>query len=112
MPHNGSLELQAPKKKKKKKNLYKTRTEFDSDKEYGLYVKSVLQNRPGFKVRARTNYESVREGDLGTYINTNQGMPPAQFSWVGLGEEPYWVFWHIVELLPPPEKDDDSKDEG
>ncbi len=42
---------------KEKKNPYKSRDHFLSDREYGRYVKTVLQ--PGMKVRARETYESV-----------------------------------------------------
>ena len=56
--------------------------------------------RPGMRVKAVVTYESVREGDRGEYRQTNNGTPPAQFAWDGLGGETYWVYWHQVELLP------------
>ncbi len=80
-----------------KKNPYKSRDEFLSDRDYGRYVKATLQ--PGMKVRARMTYESVSTGDFGIYQQTNNGTPPAQFKWEGLGDS-YWVYWHQVDLLP------------
>ena len=82
---------------KEKKNPYKSRDEFLSDRDYGRYVKAILQ--PGMKVRARMTYESVSTGDFGIYQQTNNGTPPAQFKWEGLGDS-YWVYWHQVDLLP------------
>ena len=82
---------------KEKKNPYKSRDHFLSDREYGRYVKTVLQ--PGMKVRARETYESVSMGDFGVYLQTNDGTPPAQVTWEGLGDA-YWVYWHQVDLLP------------
>lgn len=58
------------------------------------------------KVRARSKYEQVTEGDYGIYQQLNEGTPPAQFKWEGLGGETYWVFWHNVEILPPLDKTD------
>ena len=60
------------------------------------------------KVRATSSYESVREGDYGVYQQMNDGKPPAQFRWEGLGGETYWVWWSMVEILPPLDKMDDS----
>ena len=47
------------------------------------------------------NYESVSGGDYGVYKQTNDGTPPAQFTWDGLGGDTYWVYWHQVEIIPP-----------
>lgn len=94
-------------KKKKKKNPYKKREDFNNDRDYGKYVKSVL--KPEMKVRSRCNYESVSEGDFGIYKQTNDGTPPAQFEWEGMGGDTYWVYWHMVDLLPP---SSDIEEEG
>lgn len=75
---------------------YKSRRDFMTDSEYGQYMKSMLQ--PGMRVRARVSYESVTEGDVGTYRRTNEGIPPAHVDWDGLGE-PYWVYWHYIEII-------------
>ena len=91
---------------KKKKNPFKRREDFTSDREYGQYTKATLQ--AGMRVRARVNYESVSEGDYGIYKQTNDGTPPAQFAWDGLGGDTYWVYWHMVEILPPASEDDDE----
>lgn len=98
--------LQEP--KKKKKNPFKTRMEFRTDRDYGQYIKSTISE--GMRVRMRCNYEQVTEGDHGTYIGTNTGSPPAQFAWAGMGGNTYWVFWHMVELLPPADSDDEEKE--
>ena len=95
---------------KKKKNPYKRREDFMSDREYGQYVKATLEN--GMRVRARVNYESVSEGDYGTYKQTNEGTPPAQFAWDGLGGDTYWLYWHQVEILPPASEDQEEKNQG
>ena len=79
------------------KKMYKTRGDFATNDEYGQYVKSILIT--GMRVRARVSYESVVEGDIGEYRQTNDGTPPAQFAWEGLGGDTYWVFWHQVEPL-------------
>ena len=80
-----------------KSSNYKSRADFSSDSDYGEYVKSIL--RPGMKVKAREQYESVAEGDIGKYCQTNDGTPPAQFRWEGLGGETFWVHWHHVEVI-------------
>ena len=95
--------------KKRRKGPYSQREEFSSDRDYGIYIKSLL--KPGMKVRARCSYETVSKGDYGVYKQTNEGSPPAQFEWEGLGGDTYWVFWHMVEILPPSGEDDDE-DEG
>ena len=63
------------------------------------------------QVRARGTYESVSEGDYGVYRQTNNGHPPAQFAWDGLGGDTYWLWWHQVEILPPL-NDGADEDEG
>ena len=66
------------------------------------------------QVKARVNYESVSDGDYGVYRQTNNGHPPAQFAWDGLGGDTYWLWWHQVEILPPLNDgaDDDQGEEG
>ena len=79
------------------KKQYKCRKDFESDREYGDYVKSVIE--VGMKVRARVSFETIVEGDIGEFKRSNSGTPPAQFSWAGLSGNTYWVYWHQVELL-------------
>ena len=79
------------------KKQYKCRKDFETDREYGNYVKSVME--VGMKVRARVSFESINEGDIGEFKRSNSGSPPAQFSWVGLAGNTYWVYWHQVEIL-------------
>ena len=69
-----------------------------TDQGYGQYVKSTISE--GMRVRMMCKYEEVMEGDHGTYIGTNTGSPPAKFAWEGMGGKTYWVFWHMVKLLP------------
>ena len=80
-------------------NPYKTRDKFSSDMDYGQYIKAVI--RVGMHVRARVDYESVSLGDHGIYIQSNNGTPPAQFAWDGMGGDTYWLYWHQVELISP-----------
>ena len=91
-PASGPLALS-----KQRKKVYQTREDFSSDSEYGQYVKAMIH--PGAKVRARVRYESVTEGDIGKYLGTNNGTPPAQCAWEGLDGGSYWVFWYQLELL-------------
>lgn len=64
------------------------------------------------RVRAISNYESVTDGDIGYYKKTNEGSPPAQFAWDGLGGKTYWVYWQMVEILPALAEVDDEEDKG
>ena len=90
----------------KTKTLYKIREDFSSHQDYGQYVKANLQ--VGMYVRAIEEYESVSEGDLGIYKQSNDGRPPAQFAWDGLGGKTYWVYWHQVVILPNPYRNRDT----
>jgi hypothetical protein len=88
---------------------WRSRDEFGSDDEYGDYIQSVLE--PGMRVRAIQEYESVSEGETGTYYGTNSGFPPAFVIWEenkNFGgawldgaprdreENAYWVPWHAI----------------
>lgn len=94
----------------RQRKMYKTWGDFATADEYGQYVKSILA--PGMRVRARVSYESVVEGDIGEYRQTNDGTPPAQFAWEGLGGDTYWVYWHHVELLPIEQLEEEDKTKG
>ena len=59
------------------------------------------------KVKARSHYEQVNEGDYGVFTKMNDSNPPAQFAWEGLGGETYWVWWSMVDILPPVDKNED-----
>ena len=98
MPQLSTSTLKTSIVKKRTKKLYKTQEDFSSDEDYGRYVKANLQ--VGMYVRAIADYESVSEGDIGIHRQSNDGRPPAQFAWDGLGGETYWVYWHQVEILP------------
>lgn len=95
---------------KQRKRVYKTRDDFVTDREYGEYVKGLIQ--PGSRVRARVKYESVSEGDLGKYLGTNDGTPPAQCAWEGLNGGSYWVHWYQLELLGDEENDTTALNQG
>ena len=94
---------------KRARCAFKKRSDFQSEQEYAQYIKDSI--RPGMRVKAIVTYESVSEGDRGVYRQTNNGTPPAQFAWDGLGGETYWVYWHQVELLAP-EGGQQESDEG
>lgn len=91
-----------------KKNPYKMPEDFKTEREYGDYVKATI--KPQMKVRALCNYEAITEGDTGTYLQTNDGSPPAQFSWKAMAGDTYWVFWHMVAFLPADNDDSDKED--
>ena len=75
---------------------YKTRDEFPDDTSYGEYVKATL--KPNMRVRAIVDFNRVNKGSLGTFVRSNNGTPPAQFSWESLQGDTYWVYWYQVEL--------------
>lgn len=50
-------------------------------------------------VRARRKAaDTINEGDVGTYVQTNGGSPPCQVKWRQYGG-PYWVQWADVEVI-------------
>ena len=52
-------------------------------------------------VRALCDYdESVIEGDIGVFKQSNNEIPPAQFKWIRAGKlEMKSVEWHMVEIF-------------
>jgi hypothetical protein len=91
---------------------FKTRYSFETDKDYGQYVRKTL--RVGWRVRAAVDYGPVKQGSLGTYYGTNEGEPPCLVIWdkdvksgsVLLPNVPphkathaYWFYWHQVEII-------------
>ena len=75
---------------------YKKRRDFLNSEEYGEYVSRTVKK--GMLVRAVECYESIQEGDVGIFVQSNVLKPPAQFKWL-LNGKSYWVFWHQVEIL-------------
>ena len=78
---------------------YKKREDYNNDGDYGKYIKSIL--KPGMKVRALYDYESIIKGDIGIFKRSSFFSPPAQFEWTGLEGKTHWIQWHMVEILPP-----------
>jgi hypothetical protein len=89
----------------------KDRKDFNSDDDYGKYVKEALGI--GQRIRALVDYEKVKKGMRGTYFGTNEGTPPCLVMWdndlksgsVLLENFPkqqashaYWIYWHQVNL--------------
>ena len=75
---------------------YKKRKDFLNSEEYGEYVSQTVKK--GMLVKAVESYESIPEGDVGIFVQSNVLKPPAQFKWLLHGKS-YWVFWHQVEIL-------------
>ena len=81
-----------------RKKLYKTRGDFQSDSEYGEYIKSVLKR--GMRVKAIKSFDGVEEGDIGTFQSANDSdVSPARITWENYGSIIYYV-WHNLEILP------------
>ena len=78
------------------KLTYKKRKDFLNSEDYGEYVSKTVKK--GMLVRAVECYESIQEGDVGIFVQSNVLKPPAQFKWLLNGKN-YWVFWHQVEIL-------------
>jgi hypothetical protein len=81
---------------KSRGRMYKVLADFSSENEYAEYLKSVV--RPGTLLRALRTYENVLEGDIGTFIQYNSGIPPCQVNWRGYGN-PYWLYWRDLEIV-------------
>ena len=82
--------------KRMDKLTYKKRKDFLNNEEYSEYVSRTVKK--GMLVRAVESYESIQEGDVGVFVQSNVLKPPAQFKWL-LNGKTYWVFWHQVEIL-------------
>ena len=80
----------------RKKVSWKNRSNFQSNEEYGEYISSRVKK--GMMVRLLEAYESVQEGDVGVFMQSNSLKPPAQVKWLLYGQ-PYWVFWHQLEIV-------------
>lgn len=89
--------IENPSQSIKPLDKYKTRKDFSSDQEYGRYMKSILKE--GMWCRAKCSYDVIAAGDRGKFRCSNSRTPPAQFEWEGLGGDPYWIHWHMVELI-------------
>ena len=89
----------------------KKRKDFNSDDDYGKYVKDSLGI--GQRIRALVDYEKVKKGMRGTYFGTNEGTPPCLVMWdddlksgsVLLDNFPkqqashaYWIYWYQVDM--------------
>ena len=101
----------APKAAPRMPAALKNRKDFNSDDDYGKYVKESLGL--GQRIRALVDYEKVKKGMRGTYFGTNEGTPPCLVMWdedlksgsVLLDNFPkqqathaYWIYWYQVDL--------------
>ena len=85
-----------------RKKVYKTRSDFQSDSEYGNYVKSVMKR--GMRVKAIRSYDGVGEGDLGTFQSgSDSAVVPARVMWENYGSLIYFA-WHNLEIVPTKEE--------
>uniref|UniRef100_A0A8V5G1R7 Uncharacterized protein n=1 Tax=Melopsittacus undulatus TaxID=13146 RepID=A0A8V5G1R7_MELUD len=75
---------------------FKPRSAFPSRSSYVEYVQARLVR--GMRVRMLEDYEQVSAGDEGDFRQSNEGTPPVQVYWQGLGCT-YWVHWHMVEII-------------
>lgn len=81
-----------------RKKLYKIRSDFQSDSEYGGYIKSVLKR--GMRVKAIKSCDGVEEGDIGIFQSASESdVAPARVAWENYGSLIYYV-WHNLEILP------------
>lgn len=74
--------------------------EFPSEVEYSKHLQTTLQ--PGMVVRATADYEQVKKGDVGMYMQHNKNYPPCQVRWKNFGHK-YWLFWRDLEIVPESE---------
>ena len=85
-----------------RKKMYKMRSDFQNDSEYGEYVKSVLKR--GMRVKAIRNYDGVEEGDMGTFQSASDAaVNPARVTWENYGGLIYFA-WHNLEIMPSKEE--------
>eukprot|EP01050_Picozoa_sp_SAG11_P013050 SAG11_NODE_1497_length_4795_cov_18.378620_2_plen_484_part_00 len=66
---------------------------------YGEYVKRTL--KVGMRIRMLRDFKKVCKGNVGTYLQTNDGMPPCQVKWETgpHAGNTYWVHWYDVEII-------------
>jgi hypothetical protein len=81
---------------KSRGRMFKTMTDFPSENEYAEYLKAILTQ--GMLVRAVRTYENVLEGDVGTFVQFNSGIPPCQVHWRGYANT-YWLYWRDIEIV-------------
>jgi len=64
--------------------------DFNNAFEYTKYCKDCL--KPGMLVMAVRQYEKVQEGELGEFVQSNDGFPPCQVKWRDYGD----TYWYLV----------------
>lgn len=82
--------------------IYKKRTDFESNDDYALYVKSHIQ--VGMTVKCCRSYEEVHEGDVGKVVKLDRDELHdlnVQVDWQRKGGT-YWVRYIHVEMLTNP----------
>lgn len=81
---------------KPRKGTWKKFVDFPNEAQYAEYMKSVL--RPGMLLKAANDYEQVRRGDVGEFVQFNTGVPPCQIRWQIYGNT-YWLHWKDLEIV-------------
>jgi len=88
----------------------KRMSDFYSEVEYINYMQEACEPRSlatndidylmesGVVVRASSDYEQVKKGDLGLYLQHNKNYPPVQIRWLKFGHK-YWLYWRDLELV-------------
>ena len=96
-----TAKVESQEKELKKIQIFKTRADYSTSTsdEYVNYVSTNLKK--GMLVRACEDYEGIKQGDIGIFLQSNTLKPPAQFKWLLYGNT-YWIFWDCVEILPWP----------
>ncbi|XP_069464981.1 cullin-9 isoform X2 [Ambystoma mexicanum] len=96
--------------RKKSCKEFSSPSDFASRSSYVDYVQETL--KPGLVVRMLEDYDEVSAGDEGVFLQSNNGMPPVQILWQSTGR-PYWVHWHMVEIIASGEQRDEKvQDKG
>ena len=78
---------------------FETEENISNKDKYAYYVSKNL--RKGMFVRACKDYEAIKQGDVGIFVQSNKLNPPAEFKWLLYGKK-YWIHWDCVEILPWP----------
>jgi hypothetical protein len=70
--------------------------DFATQAEYGSYLKQNLKQ--GMAIEMLRDFDALEKGDRGTYIGTNNMMPPCHAEWQGHGGK-YWVHWKDIRVV-------------
>jgi hypothetical protein len=81
---------------RRRRSKWKTPADFDTEAEYSAYLQEIL--RPGMLVLALNSFEQVQKDDIGTFVQSNQGVPPCQVKWQKYGNT-YWLYFRDLQLI-------------